>query len=278
MSNLGNTCFLNSVMQCLTHTKPLLLYCASREHIDNCKKRESCFLCHYSKFVDSVLKNQRTTPELIVNNLRTIWTRYRKFQQEDAHEFLILILESFINSCFQVAKPVREYVNKNQFKTPILKIFGGKSRSQVHCLGCGYKSNTYEDLITLSLDIPIAMRNFNRGPPTFESCLNQFCSSETLSGANKYMCSGCKKKCDAKKRFSIEQSPRILIVHFKRFDAFRNKISAKIPYPATFSLKEFMSKSIDSRSDSQLRAKLEKEVAANPTHKEYYDLFGVVVH
>lgn len=57
MSNLGNTCFLNSVMQCLTHTKPLLLYCASREHIDSCKKRESCFLCHYSKFVDSILKN-----------------------------------------------------------------------------------------------------------------------------------------------------------------------------------------------------------------------------
>lgn len=123
-------------------------------------------------------------------------------------------------------------------------------------MGCGYKSNTFEDLITLSLDIPMPMRNKPYAPPTFESCLNSFCSSETLSGANKYMCSSCKKKCDAKKRFSIEQSPRILVIHFKRFDAFRNKINAKIQYPSSFSLKEFMSNSIDSRNDPALRANL----------------------
>lgn len=80
MSNLGNTCFLNSVMQCLTHTKPLFLYCSTKDHYNNCKKRESCFLCFFTRFVDSILKSKKTTPEVIVNSLKSIWSRYRKFQ------------------------------------------------------------------------------------------------------------------------------------------------------------------------------------------------------
>lgn len=35
--NLGNTCFLNSVLQCLTYTPPLFNYISSGEHSKNCK-------------------------------------------------------------------------------------------------------------------------------------------------------------------------------------------------------------------------------------------------
>ena len=63
------------------------------------------------------------------------------------------------------------------------------------------------------------------------------------------MCSNCKKKCDAKKRFSIEVSPRILIVHFKRFTNMGSKINAKVTYPSHFSLKSFMSETIDKAVD-----------------------------
>ena len=40
--NLGNTCFLNSVIQCLTYTPPLANYLLSGEHKKNCK----CLLHH----------------------------------------------------------------------------------------------------------------------------------------------------------------------------------------------------------------------------------------
>ena len=33
MDNLGNTCFFNSVMQCLTHTLPFYQLCMSQEHV-----------------------------------------------------------------------------------------------------------------------------------------------------------------------------------------------------------------------------------------------------
>lgn len=37
LCNLGNTCFLNSVLQCLTYTPPLFNYVASGQHSKSCK-------------------------------------------------------------------------------------------------------------------------------------------------------------------------------------------------------------------------------------------------
>lgn len=36
LQNLGNTCFLNSALQCLTYTAPLSNYMLSREHSKTC--------------------------------------------------------------------------------------------------------------------------------------------------------------------------------------------------------------------------------------------------
>ncbi len=40
LSNMGNTCFLNSVLQCLSHTPPLFNYVMSDHHKQTCKWRQ----------------------------------------------------------------------------------------------------------------------------------------------------------------------------------------------------------------------------------------------
>jgi ubiquitin carboxyl-terminal hydrolase 36/42 len=176
---------------------------------------------------------------------------------------MILFMESLVNACFQIAKPPREFIYKNQNKTSVFQLIGGKSRSQVLCLGCNHQSNTYEDLISLSLEFP---KNRQMGGVTLEQCMNNFYSVEHLKGDNKYMCSGCKKRCEAKKRFSIETAPRTLIVHLKRFTNFGNKILEIVRYPATLTLDNYMSKNVDS------------QIKTLSMSEETYDLYGVVVH
>lgn len=39
LHNLGNTCFLNSTLQCLTYTAPLVNYLCTDEHSNKCKYR-----------------------------------------------------------------------------------------------------------------------------------------------------------------------------------------------------------------------------------------------
>jgi ubiquitin C-terminal hydrolase len=52
-------------------------------------------------------------------------------------------------------------------------------------------------------------------------------------------------KRDAKKRFSIEKSPMILVIHLKRFDNMGRKIKDAVQFPHNFSIKNFKSESID---------------------------------
>lgn len=127
--------------------------------------------------------------------------------------------------------------------------------------------------MTLSLDFP---KNKNGGgAASLEQCLNHFCTIELLRGDNKYMCSNCKKRCEAKKRFSIESTPRVLIVHIKRFTNFGTKIKDFVKYPKILSLSGYMSSKLDQQSDPKYNPGLRQSVTQED---EIFDLYGVVVH
>ena len=58
---------------------------------------------------------------------------------------------------------------------------------------------------------------------------------------NKYHCSECNEKVDALKFTSVNQSPRILIVDFKRYKNGGKKNEKIIEYPSIFSLQKYLS-------------------------------------
>jgi hypothetical protein len=51
LNNLGNTCFLNSVLQSLFYTSSLRNYVTESDHMRSCKIKGVCFICEYGKLI-----------------------------------------------------------------------------------------------------------------------------------------------------------------------------------------------------------------------------------
>ncbi|XP_048544504.1 ubiquitin carboxyl-terminal hydrolase 23-like isoform X1 [Triticum urartu] len=253
LQNLGNTCYLNSVLQCLTYTEPFAAYLQSGRHKSSCRTAGFCALCALQNHVKTALQStgKIVTPSQIVKNLRCISRSFRNSRQEDAHELMVNLLESMHKCCLPSGVP-SESASAYE-KSLVHRIFGGRLRSQVKCTRCSHCSNTFDPFLDLSLDIGKAT--------TLVRALQNFTEDELLDGGQKqYQCERCRQKVVAKKRFTIDQAPNVLTVHLKRFSPFRprEKIDKKVDFQPVLDLKPFM-------SDSK-----------GADYK--YSLYGVLVH
>jgi ubiquitin C-terminal hydrolase len=56
--NAGNSCFLNSVMQCLMYLQPLFNYIITRDHQSKCHATGFCALCNIYQHAQRCIKSQ----------------------------------------------------------------------------------------------------------------------------------------------------------------------------------------------------------------------------
>eukprot|EP00117_Sycon_ciliatum_P028289 scpid58156/ scgid22769/ Ubiquitin carboxyl-terminal hydrolase 36; Deubiquitinating enzyme 36; Ubiquitin thioesterase 36; Ubiquitin-specific-processing protease 36 len=250
--NLGNTCFLNSVIQCLAYTPPLVAYLESGEHTEVCRADGYCAMCALTQHVKRVFSSPAPIkPGSIASRLKFFAKHFRFGRQEDAHEFLRYFTEALQKCCLSgLSTKIDSSIKAT---TLVHQVFGGYHRSLVLCSKCKYESKTFDPLLDVSLDI----KNANSVTGAFE----QFIKPDILDGANKYMCPKCKSKVNAKKMLSIHRAPNVLTIQLKRFDFFHKsggKINKKISYSPTLNLRPYMS---EKSGDAMM-----------------YDLYAVLVH
>jgi hypothetical protein len=72
LHNLGNTCFLNAVLQCLTYTPPLANYMLTREHSSStCRTVGFCIFCTLEKHMCQAINGSGAiAPRTIAGNLK----------------------------------------------------------------------------------------------------------------------------------------------------------------------------------------------------------------
>eukprot|EP00177_Eucheuma_denticulatum_P001969 GFKZ01003521.1.p1 GENE.GFKZ01003521.1~~GFKZ01003521.1.p1 ORF type:complete len:735 (-),score=68.27 GFKZ01003521.1:1591-3795(-) len=121
--NLGNSCYMNSVLQAFLNAPPLRNYFLANEHRPNCtgEHKFDCFACALDQLVcDSCFTAEGAKkpsssnlefPFLVPRNvLDIVWRNAEHlatYTQQDAHEFLIAALDLLNNHCRGASSPKR---------------------------------------------------------------------------------------------------------------------------------------------------------------------------
>ncbi|XP_042479169.1 ubiquitin carboxyl-terminal hydrolase 25-like isoform X2 [Macadamia integrifolia] len=273
LRNLGNSCYLNSVLQCLTYTPPLANFCLKSQHSSLCdstseadRKRDCPFCILEKRIVRSLSVDlPLDAPKKIQNCLRIFSEHFRFGRQEDAHEFLRYVIDACHNTCLRLKKLQQQCRKGNEScngasaggsgsggDTIVKEIFGGALQSQVKCLSCGAESNKTDDIMDISLDL------FQSN--SLKEAMQRFFQSEILDGSNKYKCEKCKKLVPARKQMSILKAPNVLVIQLKRFEGIHGgKIDRPIAFEEVLVLSSYMCKATQ-----------------DPCPE--YNLFGTIVH
>lgn len=90
------------------------------------------------------------------------------------------VCTSLLSCDLRLTCPNRKIDPKLAETTWVHKIFGGRLRSRVTCLSCGYNSDTYDSILDLSIDI--------YGVNNLRDALRKFVAVDHLRGADKYKC------------------------------------------------------------------------------------------
>ncbi|GFZ12383.1 ubiquitin-specific protease 25 [Actinidia rufa] len=199
LKNLGNSCYLNSVLQCLTYTPPLANFCLNHHHSSSCdyaaepERKRDCAFCILEKRITRSLSSDLTldTPSKMNNCLRIFAEHFRFGRQERTR------------TNFSGGGGGEGFGGG----TVVKEIFGGALQSQVKCLSCGAESNKVDEIMDISLDV---LHN-----SSLRESLQKFFQAEVLDGNNKYKCENCKKLVSARKQMSVLQAPNILVIQLK---------------------------------------------------------------
>ncbi|XP_052744434.1 ubiquitin carboxyl-terminal hydrolase 8 isoform X1 [Bicyclus anynana] len=224
LKNLGNTCYMNSIIQCLNNTAILVAYfCNGQylEHVNRSHSTRGAIAEELAAVVRALWSGQYRF--IATKDLRSeVGKHQRAFrgtEQQDSHEFLTILMDWLhLDLQFTIKPPHKESLGASELawheytkskESLVLRLFYGQIRSTVRCSVCRASSATYDSFSNLSLELPA-----HASRCTLADCLKLYLNDEMVPGWN---CPNCKEKRDAAKKLDISRLPPVLVIHFKRF-------------------------------------------------------------
>jgi len=261
--NEGNTCFLNSTLQCLLYQAPFaqILLTESEDILSRLQKHDNklkSIIELFTILVREVWQNLQRGPSIspkgLVTSIRRVGKQFKPFRQEDAHEYLRQLIDTMHEEILK-SHGLKLSDGKITETSMIARVFGGSLCNILTCPQCKYQSKTSNHFQDLSLDVN------KQGITSVDATLRSFMQIEYLTQGNEWKCDKCKQKVKASKQMIITEAPPVLVLHLKRF-SFGNmfaKITKHIQFAPNLLLPEHNNNSESSTPIS-------------------YELTGVVVH
>lgn len=180
LNNLGNTCFMNAALQCVSNTKPLTLYFIKKMYMHEINRTNPLGMKghiakQYGDLITQMWKGQCKT--IAPFNLRLTIGKYSPrfsgFQQNDSQELLAFLLDGLHEDLNRVAeKPYVELKDSNnrpdiicaqeawenhllRNKSVIVDLFHGQLKSAVRCRACNMESVRFDPFNYLTLPLPM---------------------------------------------------------------------------------------------------------------------------
>ncbi|KAI7363395.1 hypothetical protein KC354_g6517 [Hortaea werneckii] len=247
LTNLGMTCYMNSLLQQLFANLALRKFVFESPIVDI--QKQGFLVCVQMLFAQM----QDGVGAYAATNQLAEYLDIAIGNQEDVHTFY----GTFLN-CLEESMPDQEH------KQALANCYSGSFVSQIRG-ACGHLSTSTEPFN----DVSITVKN---KATLFES-LSEFVQGEPMQGANKYRCQTCDtgsgRLVDAMKRTCLDRVPDHLTFCLKRFTfesmmGLEGKVNDRFEFPEHIDMAQFERQHL--------------EQPQQETKPDIFDLVGVIVH
>ena len=259
LTNIGNTCFMNSAIQCLIHIPEFKEILLKLKHINDVKESEVAI--NWIKLVKALWDKEETVLSIRPITFYRSFCKYiiqkgldqfHGFGQNDVQEFIVLLLdilhESIMKKCIiKINGKIQNEIDQSAFDaatswkayfqdgySKVISLFYGQLKSSIiDCKTQKNLSNSYDPICHFNLPIPSMDltegidESDNELIPDIYDCFDLFCEEEQLEDSFKFK----DKKYTVKKKIDVWNFPSILMITFKRFDMMLRKNNQMIDFP-----------------------------------------------